>query len=329
MYTEEDLASAVAEGVLSADAADALRAHVARQRDASAVDEERFRLVTGFNDVFVVVACALLLGSLSAIGTVVAGAAIAAALVAVAAWGLAEFFTRKRRMALPSIVLTLAFAGGLFAACIASLQSGLAVVGGAFLVTAGMGLHWKRFRVPIAVAVGAAAVVGIVIGSLVAFWPDARAWLLTLCFVGGLAVFAFALRWDASDTRRQTRRSDVAFWLHLLAAPLIVHPVFRSLGVYTSGDSAITVVVVIGLYVALALVSLAIDRRALMVSALGYVLYAFSALMSDRTSLPTAFAFTGLAIGGALLTLSAFWHLARRAVLRALPESLRQRLPTA
>lgn len=89
-------------------------------------------------------------------------------------------------MALPSIVLTLAFAGGLFAACIASLQSGLAVVGGAFLVTAGMGLHWKRFRVPIAVAVGAAAVVGIVIGSLVAFWPDARAWLLTLCFARSL-----------------------------------------------------------------------------------------------------------------------------------------------
>ena len=34
--------------------------------------------------------------------------------VAATAWGLAEFFTRKRRMALPSIILLLAFVGGVF-----------------------------------------------------------------------------------------------------------------------------------------------------------------------------------------------------------------------
>jgi hypothetical protein len=28
--------------------------------------------------------------------------------------------------------------------------------------------------------------------------------------------------WDSSDRARLTRRSDVAFWLHLLAAPMIV-----------------------------------------------------------------------------------------------------------
>ena len=36
--------------------------------------------------------------------------------VAGTAWGLAEFFTRQRRMALPSIMLLLAFVGGVFAA---------------------------------------------------------------------------------------------------------------------------------------------------------------------------------------------------------------------
>jgi hypothetical protein len=40
---------------------------------------------------------------------------VAGILVAAAAWGLAEFFTRKRRMALPSIVLLLAFVGGVAA----------------------------------------------------------------------------------------------------------------------------------------------------------------------------------------------------------------------
>ena len=45
--------------------------------------------------------------------------------------------------------------------------------------------------------------------------------LLLLC---GLAVFALAMRFDLSDPKRQTRRTDIAFWLHMLAAPLIVHP---------------------------------------------------------------------------------------------------------
>ena len=44
---------------------------------------------------------------------------------------------------------------------------------------------------------------------------------LWLMFVAGLGVFAFAMRWDLQDPERITRRSDVAFWLHLAAAPLI------------------------------------------------------------------------------------------------------------
>jgi hypothetical protein len=39
----------------------------------------------------------------------------------------------------------------------------------------------------------------------------------------GLRVFAAAMSFDLSDRDRMTRRSDCAFWLHLLAAPLIVH----------------------------------------------------------------------------------------------------------
>jgi hypothetical protein len=38
-------------------------------------------------------------------------------------------------------------------------------------------------------------------------------------------------------------------------------------------------------------------------------------------------ALTGLVIGSALLMLSAFWHQARAAIVRPLPESLRDRLP--
>jgi len=127
-------------------------------------------------------------------------------------------------------------------------------------------------------------------------------------------------------TLRQTRRSDVAFWLHLLAAPLLVHPIFTMLGV-TGGKAGLgQALAVVVLYVAIALVSLAVDRRALMVSALTYVLFAFTALLKQFGVVSLGFAITALAIGAALLLLSAFWHPTRAFVLGFLPPSLQQRL---
>src|SRR4051795_6371283 len=122
MYSDSDLAAAVATGAISPEAAAALRNYVADRSASPAVDEEQFRLITGFNDIFVSIAAAILLASLAWIGSDfglrVGGdgpSPISGLLVAGAAWGLAEFFTRKRRMALPSILLLLAFVGGVVA----------------------------------------------------------------------------------------------------------------------------------------------------------------------------------------------------------------------
>jgi hypothetical protein len=108
MYSEADLQSAVTAGAISREAAEALRAHAAGMRSAPVADEEHFRLITGFNDIFVTIAAVLLLVACAGIGDAVAPG-VAGLLIAAAAWGLAEFFTRRRRMALPSIVLLLAF----------------------------------------------------------------------------------------------------------------------------------------------------------------------------------------------------------------------------
>ncbi len=108
MYSEDDIDDAVRAGVIDAGAAAAFRAHVAVLRSAPAVDEEHFRLVTGFNDFFVVIAAALLLAAVVWIGAA-ATDALGAGLAAVVAWGLAELFVRRRRMALPGIFLLLAF----------------------------------------------------------------------------------------------------------------------------------------------------------------------------------------------------------------------------
>ena len=114
MYSESDLDGAVAAGAISRDAADALRNHIAARRFAPAVDEEHFRLLTGFNDIFVSIAVVLVLTAIAWIGESIM-VPLAGALVAATAWGLAEYFTRHRRMALPSILLLLAFVGGVAA----------------------------------------------------------------------------------------------------------------------------------------------------------------------------------------------------------------------
>src|SRR5688572_10738606 len=113
MYSDDEIDSAVAAGAISAEAAAALRAHVAAARRAPTVDEEHFRLISGFNDFFVALASGLFLGSMYWIGVSVQPWA-GPLLVSVAAWLLSEFFVRKRRMALPGIVLLLSFVGGVF-----------------------------------------------------------------------------------------------------------------------------------------------------------------------------------------------------------------------
>src|SRR4029453_4872505 len=191
-------------------------------------------------------------------------------------------------------------------------------------------LHWRRFHVPITVAAGAGAVSAIAISLLIAVLGDPENFQNTLwgfVLLLGVGVFLFAMRWDSSDPSRVTRRSDVAFWLHLLAAPMIVHPIFTLLGL---NDGTATIgegLVVIALYVVIGLTALAIDRRALLVSALAYVLYALSELFKQFGAVELNIALTALVIGSALLLLSAFWHQARPFVGRELPAALQARLP--
>jgi hypothetical protein len=133
--------------------------------------------------------------------------------------------------------------------------------------------------------------------------------------------------WDSSDRSRITRRSDVAFWLHLLAAPMIAHPVFTLLGLTSGHVGTPEAIGVVLLYIVFGVTALAVDRRALLVSALAYVLFALNELFRQFGAVELNVALTALVIGSALLLLSAFWHQARAAIVKPLPESIRDRLP--
>lgn len=332
MYTDDDLDAAAQAGVLSPEGVTAFRAFMAARRSPHEADEENLRLVTSFNDIFVTIAAVMLLSALGWLAGKVA-APLGGASVAVAAWGFAEYFTRKRRMALPSMALLLAFVIGV-------LSTGLSLTGAGDILKGGYGvaaasscaalaawLHWRRFMVPITVAAGAVTSALALLGLALAVAPRLLEHSLPLIFIGGLGLFALALWWDSADLERRTRRSDVAFWLHLAAAPAIVHPVFSL--VEGKGGSVGGAALAVAVYIVLALVALAVDRRALLVSALAYVIYAAAALFEAAGASAEALALTALVVGSALLSLSAFWHHVRRPVLAVLPSAVRRRLPAA
>jgi len=382
MYSEEDFNSAVAAGALSAEAAASFRAHMTQVREMPRGDEENFRLINSFNDIFVAIGVVIMLLAAGAIGQAIAAiiapspdflnidsasnaqwdayqtasqlndglsVCFAGLLVAATAWPLAEFFTRRRRMAFPSILLLLAFVAAVFASAfgigmtLGALENetagGLMIAGAGLIAAGGAWMHWRRFMVPITVAAGAGAVAITVVALIVAAFDAAIGLsgenigniLLVLTFVLGIAIFAFAMWWDVSDRERITRRSDVAFWLHLLAAPMIAHPVFYSLGVMDGGESVGIggAFGVLAIYVVFGLVALAIDRRALLVSALAYVLAALTFLFDRFGAVELNFALTALVIGSALLTLSAFWTPIRSTIVSALPNGWQTRVPVA
>ncbi|MGB5077530.1 MAG: hypothetical protein WBO17_08635 [Sphingorhabdus sp.] len=342
MYSENDLQSAVEAGVLSREAADSLRRHADGLRQTPVADEEHFRLVTGFNDIFVTIAAIIMLFAVGGIGQSIHDV-LAGLLVAVTAWGLAEFFTAKKRMALPSIVLLLAFVGGVLATQATLVEAvigndmserfGAVIASIVALITAGAAwVHWRRFKVPITIAAGAAAIAGTVGALMIAVLnpPEAQVeeTIMALVLIGGVAIFAFAMHWDISDRSRETRRSDVAFWLHLLAAPMIAHPLFWLFGV-TDGNAigAGAAIGVLCVYIAMGLVAIAVDRRALLVSALAYVLGALTFLFREYGVVELNVALTALIIGSALLCLSAFWSTIRHFVVERLPSNLKSKLP--
>ena len=355
MYSQNEIDEAVAAGAISAEAATALRAHIEGQRHLPTPDEEQFRLITGFNDIFVSIAAAILLFAVGFIGQWIGertGLAIdrgpsflAPFFVAGTSWTLALFFTAKRRMALPSIILLLAFVGGVLAtvgmvlALVVgpeSLDNNPQLAGVLGAASAAVGavaawIHWRRFHVPITIAAGAASVAGIAVALLVAALgqnaEQAKNLILGFVLLLGVGTFLFAMWWDSSDRARLTRRSDVAFWLHLLAAPMIVHPIFTLLGLNDGTASIGEGLIVVGLYLVMGLTALAIDRRALLVSALANVLFALNELFREFGAVELNVALTALIIGSALLMLSAFWHQARAVIVRPLPAGLKDRLP--
>ena len=353
MISDRALAKAVADAVVTADQAERLRAIEAAltpdiAREPS--DDESLRFVTGFADIFVTIGIVLFLGALAYIMDAGSGSTPMYAGLAACAWLLAEFFTFKRRMALPSIVLLIAFVGAVlmlslqvFAAILPTTRTmpalfwalpadGYAPLALGAIVTAAMAaVHYVRFRVPITVAAGTAALALLALAIVVGLVPRITELELNIVLLAcGLAIFALAMRFDMADPERATRRTDIAFWLHLLAAPLIVHPLIR--GFLHGLDGRLTTGAALGIlwvFLALGVLAVIIDRRAILVSGLVYAGIAYGSLIKAFGLATNDYlvAVVLLTLGAFILLLSAGWLPLRRALLRRLPMPLARRLP--
>lgn len=355
MLSEDDLKAAIAEGILTEDQAARLMA-LTRERKggqaAYASRDEPFRLFRGFRDFFLAIGLVVLAVGLA--GAVVAfngGAAsfsssasgpafirltVPTAGLAAIAWLMAEWVTARLRLPLASIVIVVCFclAAGWLGAQLATLASGSAyerdadwlaqIAGGLSSFIAAVAFY-LRFRLPFVLLPLAAAAVGTILAIVAGWdesWLDANLRIVTA--VSGLAVFAAAMRYDLSDPNRITRRAECAFWLHLLAAPLIVHSVVGGI----SGDTA-PAGLIIAVVAVFAVVALLIDRRALLVSALAYLAAAISASIESVSLLAdNSFVATAVILGLILVSLGLGWTPARNALISVLPDTgLRRRLP--
>ena len=340
MYTNEDLNNAVDKGIFTKTDVEKFRTSVSQSHHSPSVDEENFKLLSGFNDIFVVVTSLLLLMSIS---WIIPDSLYSSFIITLLSWGLAEFFVKIRKMSLPAIVLFITFVGSFFMGISKIIDSNqffmnisentlmLSTVFTAFAAY----IHWKRFAVPITVAVGIATMIIFSLSLVISFIDnithikDAFDYAPYLILLFGIVTFFIAMAWDSSDTKRISNNSDVAFWLHLLAAPLIVHPIFTLLGVFDSQSGIEIIFAIVIFYILLSILSIIIDRRAFMVSSLLYVLYATNTLFSTYGMSNNSFAITGILIGFSLLMLSGYWSKARGFLLRFMPQFIQNKVPLA
>jgi len=338
--TDDDLRAAVAAGILTeAQAARALTLSQARAGTRAMLvgDDEPFELFRGFSEVFISVGLILLASGFVGISALSGSILIVAGLGAALCWGLALYFTRRRRMALPSIVLVsgygIAVIGlitGIFQAFrnMETDTTGIILTVGAAMLAA-FGLWYAVFKVPFTMFLIGLTGLGLILYLTTtirpgANWADVNS-LFDLRQGGGLAIgtlifgilaFVAGMLFDLRDPHRLGRMAASGFWLHLLAAPALVNTV--ALSFLNMGTATGNLLLALALLV-IVLLALIIDRRSFLTAGIVYMgILLGLALRVDSGGLTGAWLL--ILLGGFVTLIGAFWNQTRGALLRALPD---------
>ena len=340
MIGDDDLRAGVAAGIVTeAQAARLLTLSQSRAGTRAALtgDDEPFELFRGFSEIFISVGLVILLSGIMSL-VALSGHVLAIALAGMALSALlALYFTRKRRMTLPSIILSIAFAQATAASVLwivignADTVPGTGTVfliGG--LIVAALALWYRAFKIPFTMFLLGITVLVVILLAIsraapIALWNNpanlfdlgggsllARG---TLAF--GVAAFIAGMAFDMRDPHRLGRYAASGFWLHLLAAPALVNTValsFLNMGT-TTGYTLLALSLAL-----ITLLALVIDRRSFLTAGLAYLGILMGLVLVPDGGDPIRWAWLLILLGGFVTLTGAFWTAWRSAIFRALPD---------
>lgn len=304
-------------------------------------DTETPRFVRGFHDVLITIGVIVALVGLWGLAPLYA--------VPVAIIVLSEILVRRQRLALPAVSLTVALfcwtfllMSRVFTPWTSEIGADLTQFVAGFPIL--LCVYYARYRVPLSLALTIMSTLALVLTLLLrlvqwlsgnpAFFVDHLGMLAAVAFVCALGLFATALYFDLGDRLRRTTRSDIAFWLHLGAAPALLYSTVSLLSfgeaghIFDLANMSARTPVVVATVAALMLIGLVIDRRAFVTSgllSLGVAI--FSVVRKGNATVDTYIFTTLIVVGAIVLIIGTGWMPLRRLVLRALPPAIANRLP--
>jgi hypothetical protein len=336
--TSDDLRAAVAAGTITEAQAASLLTTAQTRSGLRIAEDEPFELFKGFAEIFVAVGISILIAGIVGLTMLFDGAEMAALFYAGLAWALARYFTLKRRMMLPSIVLVCAYGVAVLAlsSWVISLvlpnpSSILLPMVLTLLGVIGFLLLWYRaFRLPFTMFLVGLAGFGIALAisgnldhgsfglagleSIFDLRTGSALPFGTLVF--GLLALAAGLWFDMRDPHRLGRNSAAGFWLHILAAPALVNTVALTFFNMGAGWGYILLAFSLGLMAALALI---IDRRSFLTAGIGYLIFLIGYVLTDPSK-PGSWALVLFVVGLGLTGLGTFWTDLRLRLMRLLPD---------
>lgn len=337
--TPEDLRAAVAAGIVTEAQAASLQAlsnNRAGKRAALPQEDEPFEFFRGFSEIFISIGLIILLtgatGLLIAFGGFALLTLVPLATAAIA-WWWAGYFTLKRRMTLPSMVLATAFGIGIVIFAFTALgqtrldERLIAILGFAASALA-MVAWYRRFRLPFAAFLTGALVLGAVYAftasasNVAGLFTGFRGYsslfdltespaFATATLLFGVGAFLTGMWFDTRDPHRLGRHAATAFWCHLLAAPALVNTVAVTL---LNGGGMVFLTIALVLITLLALV---IDRRSFLTAAIAYIALIISWVTGETGG--TSWIFVLLILGAFITAIGTWWVQLRAKVMAVLP----------
>ena len=272
-------------------------------QSATTLRDEPLRFVRSFGDLFITFGV-LVLGM---VANYHADTQLKAGVWLLALFALAEFLVARKRLVLPGMVILL---------MMIFLSDALMAVAGEdrgaldwLVASVVAAVFFIRYRLPFAMV---ASLVCFVIATFVSLVEiGVSNWVYSsVLVVFGLATFALAMTFDARDRNRQTMQSDTGFWLHLAAAPMLTHGVMVGYIIETQSFGGALPVL---FYLVFCSVALIVDRRALVISGVIYMIatVAINAFESQLLSVANSLMALGLLGVGSIL-LGVYWYGLRR-----------------